>query len=58
MNLEVLEGLEKFVLNLSNERFYGVLELQFQDGELILIRKQESFKPSFLVVVEQKVLSH
>lgn len=54
MQLEVLNGLEKFVLNLSKERFYGILELQFQDGEIILVRKQETFKPSFLVVVEQR----
>jgi len=54
MNLTVLEGLEKFVLNLSKDRFFGIVELQFQDGEIILVRKQETIKPSFLIVVEQK----
>ncbi len=54
MELSVLEGIEKFIVNLSRDRFYGVVELQFQDGELILVRKQETFKPNFLVVVERR----
>lgn len=52
MELDILQGINKFLTELSDERFYGVVEFQFQDGELILIRKQESFKPKFLVVVE------
>lgn len=41
----LLDGLYKFMLNLSRDKFYGVLEIQFVDGQIVLVRKEESFKP-------------
>ncbi len=54
MELETLQGIATYIQKLSKERFYGILELQFQDGEFILLRKQETIKPNFLVVVERR----
>lgn len=52
VTLDNLERVKQYLGKLSKDRFYGVVELQFQDGELILIRKQESIKPGFLVIME------
>ncbi len=30
---------------LEKSRFYGSLELKYEDGRLVLIRKTETFKP-------------
>ena len=30
---------------LEESRFYGSLELKYEDGRLVLIRKTETFKP-------------
>jgi len=42
-----------FLFQLSNEKFYGDLNLKFQNGEIVLVKKEESFKPAYLVVVQQ-----
>lgn len=42
-----------FIYQLSGEKFFGDVNLKFQNGEIVLVCKQESFKPNFLVVVEQ-----
>lgn len=47
-----IERVSKFLNQLSRDRFYGVVELQFQEGELILVRKQETIKPGLLVIIE------
>ena len=31
---------------LERTRFYGSLELKYEDGRLVLIRKTETFKPT------------
>ena len=31
--------------DLERSRFYGSLELKYEDGRLVLIRKTETFKP-------------
>lgn len=54
MEISVREGIDKFLVKLSDEGFFGTVELQFHGGELILVRKQETFKPNFLVVVERR----
>lgn len=35
----------KLVSELEQSRFYGSLELKYEDGRLVLIRKTETFKP-------------
>ena len=44
-----LPGLTQYLLGLAEDGFYGVVEVQYQEGEIVLVRKQESFKPSFFV---------
>ena len=45
-NEDVVVGVSQFLSRLSNDGFYGIVEIQFQDGHIILVRKQESLKPS------------
>lgn len=52
MNRSIVEGLGRFFCRLSNEQFFGVVEVQFQEGEIVLVRKQESFKPAKFLSVE------
>lgn len=48
----LIEGVGRFLRDLSVNEFYGVVEIQFVGGEIILVRKQESFKPQAFLVVE------
>lgn len=48
----VLEGLKRYLTNLTDDQFFGVIEIQFVNGEIALVRKQESFKPAAFLVVE------
>ncbi len=40
--------IEKLVRELEHRRFYGVVELKFECGCVVLIRKTESIKPNDL----------
>ena len=44
-----LPGLTEYLLELSQVRFFGVVEVQYQDGEIVLVRKSESLKPAFFL---------
>ena len=48
--MEALEGLTKFLFELGGAGFYGSVEIQYQGGEIVLVRKMESFKPAVFVV--------
>ena len=41
MTTEIIE----ITRDLERSRFYGSLELKYEDGRLVLIRKTETFKP-------------
>jgi hypothetical protein len=43
---DILEGVARFLCKMADENFYGVVEIQFQEGQITLVRKQESLKPS------------
>lgn len=49
---DVLEGIKRFMQGLSEDRFFGVVQVQFVDGAIALVRKEESFKPASFLVVE------
>jgi len=36
---------QKMLADLEQQKFYGTLELKFEAGKVVLIRKTESFKP-------------
>lgn len=42
---KVIDNLATFLKDLSRSCFYGTVELQFINGELVLVRKEETFKP-------------
>lgn len=42
MSLEVVS----LLTNLEHERFYGSLELKFEAGRVVLVRKTETIKPA------------
>jgi len=46
---KLLGGLIKFIDDLMKEGYYGRVEIQFIEGEIVLLRKEESIKPSILV---------
>lgn len=37
--------IRELTAELERSRFYGSLELKYEDGRLVLIRKTETFKP-------------
>jgi len=37
--------ISELATELERSRFYGSLELKYEDGQLVLIRKTETFKP-------------
>jgi hypothetical protein len=41
----VIQDLDKMARELEKSRFYGSLELKYEDGRLVLIRKSETFRP-------------
>lgn len=41
-----VEYVQKLVTDLRKQRFYGSVELKFEDGCLVLIHKTETIKPS------------
>jgi hypothetical protein len=41
----VTQDIPELVSGLEQSRFYGSLELKYEDGRLVLIRKTETFRP-------------
>jgi hypothetical protein len=41
----VTQEISELALELEKSRFYGSLELKYEDGRLVLIRKSETFRP-------------
>ncbi len=40
-----IPAIEKLLTELEHERFYGAVELKFESGRVVLIRKTETIKP-------------
>lgn len=38
------EIIEKYVADIKQRHFWGSLQFDFQDGQLVLVRKQETIK--------------
>lgn len=45
----LIDNLAMFLKDLSRSGFYGTVELQFVNGEFILMRKEETYKPVFFL---------
>lgn len=41
-----ISTIEKLLTELEHERFYGAVELKFESGHVVLIRKTETIKPN------------
>jgi hypothetical protein len=41
----VTQEISELARELEKSRFYGSLELKYEDGRLVLIRKTETFRP-------------
>jgi hypothetical protein len=41
----VTQDISALARELEKSRFYGSLELKYEDGRLVLIRKTETFRP-------------
>jgi len=43
------EALRRFFADLRSSRFFGIVELHFQAGRLVRVKKQEVFEPKDLI---------
>lgn len=41
----MIQDISDLARELEKSRFYGSLELKYEDGRLVLIRKTETYKP-------------
>ena len=41
----LIDKVAVFLKDLSRNEFFGTVEIQFINGELVLVRKEETFKP-------------
>ena len=41
----MIQDISEFARELEKSHFYGSLELKYEDGRLVLIRKTETFRP-------------
>lgn len=41
-----MQGLDQMLADLQEKRFYGSLEVKFEAGRVILVRKTETIKPA------------
>lgn len=46
---ELDEAIQRFLGELHDARFFGVVELHYQDGNLVRVKKQEVFQPKDLL---------
>lgn len=52
MDGAIAQGINVYLMNLSKEHFFGTVEVQFSDGEIILMRKTETIRPALLLIVK------
>ena len=45
----VIDKVGMFLKDLSSSGFYGVVELQFVNGELVLVREEKTYKPVYFL---------
>ena len=41
-----MNKVQEILRDLGRNRFYGTIEIKFESGKVILIRKSETFKPT------------
>lgn len=54
-NSDNVERVCRYIYSLHEDGFFGDLNIKFQDGEIVIVNKQESIKPNFLVIVENRI---
>lgn len=42
-----------YLIELARKKFYGEVRVKFEAGEVMIVRKEESFKPHVFLVVGQ-----
>lgn len=52
MELSILNNGKQYAMQIATEHFFGGVKIEFHDGEIVLIRKDETFKPNVLVVID------
>lgn len=48
------DALQTFLTDLRAAGFFGVVELHFQEGHLVRVKKQEVFQPKELLLLTSK----
>lgn len=49
INEDLIDNLAIYLKDLSKTGFFGKVEIQFINGDLSLVRKEETFKPILLL---------
>ena len=47
--MHIIEKVVLFIKKLVKEKYYGILELRFEAGKIVHVRKSENFKPEDLI---------
>ena len=48
----ICDGVSGYLRRLGEGQFYGTVVIQFVDGEIVLVRKEETFKPQVFLTLE------
>jgi hypothetical protein len=45
--MNIAKPIEQYLADLERQRFFGLVELKYEAGQLVLIRKSETLKPTW-----------
>lgn len=45
--MNLTKSIEQYLEDLERQRFFGLVELKYEAGQLVLIRKSETLKPTW-----------
>jgi len=52
---ETHESIHEWMLNLRKDLFYGTIEIHFQKGEIVRVKKEESYEPKYFASFRRKI---
>lgn len=48
------ENVIKYLRSLKDQRFWGILSMKLEDGDIVHMRREENLKPSAIVNLPEK----
>ena len=52
---ESYESIYEWLRNLQKDHFYGIVELHLQKGEIVRVKKEESYEPKYFASFRRKI---